>query len=82
MDGARFFSRALRVSELERCESVTFILPRHCLAVLIIFAGRGGDPPFLWGMASIPEVQQLSYVRYKGNCHVGRRYYPPSVDLI
>ena len=28
---------------LERFESVTFILPHHCPAALIIFAGRGGS---------------------------------------
>ena len=27
---------------LERLESVTSILPRHCTAVLTIFVGRGG----------------------------------------
>ena len=29
------------ISELERFESVTFIVPRHCPAVLTIFWGRG-----------------------------------------
>ena len=32
-----------RFSVLERFESVTFFLPRHCPAVLIIFAGPGGS---------------------------------------
>ena len=62
--GQGFFSRALRAPELERCESVTFLLAHLCLAILIIFAEQGGagNLPFLSGMASIPDVQQLSNV--------------------
>ena len=40
--------------ELERFESVTFILPATAL-LLTIFAGQAGSPPSLGGKASIPE---------------------------
>ena len=45
-------------------------LPLPCGFDHFCGAGRGGEPPFLWGMASIPEVQQLS----KGRCQKKRIY--------
>ena len=46
---------------MEKNEYLAFILPRNFLAVLIIFAGRGGEPPDSLTMSCLEQLKKVEF---------------------